>query len=258
MGSIADYNFTVFIICYLFICFVLFLFVCFFSFSSGTQLPSQRLSTCQGCNWTSDSHERQLSPSTNPTFDHYGEKDSVTSSSLHQAQNLALSSQSISKPRNPIFEHCIGQIQSVPEHAKTQSCVSHNKPSKMQGDSCRNLPHPCGENENISSQHTMDKSPTSTHTNMEYRGGFVESEMARLTLHEARSKPEVAAVSNVCGQPTSPTSTGVKSPQLAGVGRARLLAEARKNNFGGICYSPPKVTGTCTIQTPLHSCAEPN
>lgn len=233
-------------------------FCSFFFFSSGTQLPSQRLSTSQGYNWLSDSHERQLSPSTNPAFDHYDERDSVTSSSLHQAQNLAIPAQSVSKPRNPIFEHCIGQMQSVPKQAKTQSFVSHNKQNKMQGDSCRKLAHPCGENENISSHHTMDKSPTSTHTNMEFMGGFVETEMARLTLHEARSKPEVAAVSNVCGQPTSPTSTGVKSPQLAGVGRARLLAEAWKNNFGGICYSPPKVTGTCTIQTPLHSCVAPN
>ena len=172
----------------------------------------------------------------------------MTRSSVRQAQNLAVSPQSVSKPRNPIFEHCIGQMQSAPEQAKTRSFVSHNKRNKTQVDSCRHLAYPCGEpvNENISSQHAMDRSPTSAHTNMEFRGGFVESEMARLTLHGARSKPEVAAVSNVCGQPTSPTSTGVKSPQLAGVGRARLLAEARKNNFGGICYSPPKVTGTCS------------
>jgi len=60
-------------------------------------------------------------------------------------------------------------------------------------------------------------------------------------------KPGVAAVSNVCGQPTSPTSRGVNAPHLAGVGRARLHAEARKNNFGGICFSSTRTTGTLFI-----------
>ena len=214
------------------------------------------MSTSPGYNWKSDSHERQHSPSTNPSFHHYDEHDSATSSSVQQAQNLAqrnVSSQSFSKPKNPIFEHCIGKMQSGPEQAKTQSFVSSNVQNRMHVDTLRNVAHPCGENENISSQHTTEGSPMSTHSNMELRGGFVENEIARLTLHEARSKPEVAAVSNVCGQPTSPTSTGVKGPQLAGVGRARLLAEARKNNFGGICYSPPKVTGMCVLLLSLRS-----
>ena len=57
------------------------------------------------------------------------------------------------------------------------------------------------------------------------RAGFVESEMARLTLHEVRSKTAVALVSYVCGQPTSPTFTGVKSLQLAGAGRARRSSQ---------------------------------
>ena len=97
-----------------------------------------------------------------------------------------------------------------------------------------------------SSQHMTKTTPEcSTQDKIELRSGFIESEMEKkLTLHTAQErKPEVAAVSNVCGHPTSPTSSGANGPPLAGVGRARLLAEARKNNFGGICYSPPKAAG---------------
>lgn len=50
-------------------------------------------------------------------------------------------------------------------------------------------------------------------------------------------------MNNVRGQPTSPKSTGVSSTHLAGVGRARLHAEARKKNFGGVSFSPPKTSG---------------
>lgn len=79
---------------------------------------------------------------------------------------------------------------------------------------------------------------------MELRTGFIENEMEKtLRLHGNTTKPEVAAVSSVCGQPTYPTSSCANGPHLAGVGRARHFAEARKNNFGGICYSPPKNAG---------------
>ena len=79
---------------------------------------------------------------------------------------------------------------------------------------------------------------------MELRAGFIENEMEKtLRLHGHTTKPEVAAVSSVCGQPTYPTSSSANGPHLAGVGRARHFAEARKNNFGGICYSPPKNAG---------------
>ena len=79
---------------------------------------------------------------------------------------------------------------------------------------------------------------------MELTAGFIESEMEKtLRLHGSTAKPEVAAVSSVCGQPTYPTSSFANGPHLAGVGRARHFAEARKNNFGGICYNPPKNAG---------------
>lgn len=102
-----------------------------------------------------------------------------------------------------------------------------------------------GANDSFHSEYTSAKPPSSpTNSNLEFRRGSIESEMEnRLKLVE-QEKPEVAAVSSVCGQPTSPSSKGANSPpQLAGVGRARLHAEARKNNFGGICYNTQRVTG---------------
>ena len=79
---------------------------------------------------------------------------------------------------------------------------------------------------------------------IELRAGFIENEMEKtLRLHGNATKPEVAALSSVCGQPTYPTSSRANGPHLAGVGRARHFAEARKNNFGGICYNPPKNAG---------------
>lgn len=97
-----------------------------------------------------------------------------------------------------------------------------------------------------SSQHknssfTHESSPVDP---MKLRPGFIENEMEKtLRLHGNMTKPEVAAVSSVCGQPTYPTSSRANGPHLAGVGRARHFAEARKNNFGGICYSQPKNAG---------------
>jgi len=64
-------------------------------------------------------------------------------------------------------------------------------------------------------------------------------------------KPAVTTLSNVCGQPTSPTSKSVNAPHLAGAGRARLHAEARKNNFGGICFgTAARAAGNETTRTP--------
>lgn len=77
-------------------------------------------------------------------------------------------------------------------------------------------------------------------------GGFSMTEMENKLKLAVNDKPAVATLSNVCGQPTSPTSKSVNAPHLAGAGRARLHAEARKNNFGGICFSTAaRATGKC-------------
>ena len=103
----------------------------------------------------------------------------------------------------------------------------------------------CGrQNLLTSSQHTDSFTQESSSAPMELRAGFIENEMEKtLRLHGSTTKPEVAAASSVCGQPTYSTSPCANGPRLAGVGRARHFAEARKNNFGGICYSPPKNAG---------------
>ena len=103
---------------------------------------------------------------------------------------------------------------------------------------------PYGANTSFHHQHTQEKAPSSpADSNPEFRSGYIESEMKNRLKLVTLEKTEMAAASNGCGHPTSATSKGVNSPQLAGVGRARLLAEARKNNFGGICYNPPRPTG---------------
>lgn len=223
----------------------------FFFSSSGRKLTSEGLSTCQGYNWSTDIREIQVSTSTNRAFHNCVDQDSAPSSSAQESQNLTqrnVSSQAASKSRNPIFQYCVGQMQNILENSKTQGFVSNNEQNVVQDQTIGNLSLPQGQNGQISTYHVTERSPnSSTHTNAEFRGGFIEIEMAKLTLPGKRSYPEVTAVPGVCGQPTSPTSTGVRGPLLAGVGRARLLAEARKNNFGGICNSPPKVTGNSFV-----------
>lgn len=222
--------------------------------NSGRKLTSEGLSTCQGYNWSTDIREIQVSTSTNRAFHNCVDQDSAPSSSTQESQNLTqrnVSSQAASKSRNPIFQYCVGQMQNILENSKTQGFVSNNEQNVVQDETIGNLLLPQGQNGQISTYHVTERSPnSSTYTNAEFRGGFIEIEMAKLALPGKRSYPEVTAVPGVCGQPTSPTSTGVKGPLLAGVGRARLLAEARKNNFGGICNSPPKVTGTEEERTP--------
>jgi len=211
--------------------------------NSGMQLPSGRGSASQGYNTSTDLIERQLSPPTNSVFRHCVQQSAVSGPFLHGAHNSAQKNaptSPASKPRNPIFEHYIAQMQNKTDLSKESSTVSAHEQGQRQCDT--NVVQPCRLDGSISSESI----PTSSvNTNVELREGLIEREMeSRLSLHEPTSKPEVAAVSNICGQPTSPASAGVKNPQLAGVGRARLRAEARQKNFGGICYSPPKVTAT--------------
>lgn len=215
------------------------------------QLPSRMCSASQGYNTNLDIQRKQYSPTSNPVFQHCVEQGAISSPSQQQGRNDSKLAQtsvvrcSAPNQKNPIFQYCIEKMQSELPQARVHlpSTVSEatNEQYKAQ---LSNVVKPHGANNSIHSQHTSEKPPLSpTASNPEFRSGFIESEMEnRLQLVE-REKTEKAVVSNVCGQPTSPTSTGVNSPQLAGVGRARLHAEAKKNNFGGICYNTPRTVG---------------
>ena len=233
--------------------------------------------TSQGFNTNSDVRGQQYSPSSNPVFRHCVEQNAISGPSQQQVYydpglpQRGPSATSASKPTNPIFQYCLenmqGGSQGTHEHPVVfeESNEQYQTQRHVVGD--RNFVNSRVTSESFSSQETSRTPPSSpTDANIELRSGFIESEMqSRLKLGTA-VKPQVAAVSNVCGQPTSPTSTGVNSPHLAGVGRARLHAEARKNNFGGICFSPPKTSGidffnalhiecqtyTCTVKPVLN------
>ncbi|XP_078356605.1 uncharacterized protein LOC144641480 [Oculina patagonica] len=218
------------------------------------QLPSRMCSTSQGCNTNLD--RQQYSPTSNPVFQHCVEQGVISSPSQQQGRNNSNFAPTgaircrAPKQNNPIFQYCIEKMQGEPPQARVPSTVfeASNEQYKAQ---LNNAAKPRGAKNSFHSQNTSEKPPSSpTDANGEFRSGFIESEMkSRLKLVE-REKPEVTAVSNVCGQPTSPTSTGVNSPQLAGAGRARLHAEARKNNFGGICYNTSRAAGIETTRTP--------
>ncbi|KAJ7376800.1 hypothetical protein OS493_032262 [Desmophyllum pertusum] len=82
---------------------------------------------------------------------------------------------------------------------------------------------------------TQPLSPTDA--NPEFRSGVIESEMENRFKLIARKTSGVAAVSNVCGQPTSPTSAGVNSPQLAGLvepGSTRKLGRTILAGFASV------------------------
>lgn len=216
------------------------------------QLPSRMCSTSQGYNTSLDIQGQQYSPPSNPVFRHCIEQGAISSTSQQQGRYGSNFSQtdavgcSVSKPKNPIFQYCIEKMQGESPQARLLSPVykassEQYKTQLSHGD--KNFVTPCGSN----NSHTNEMPPSSsTDTDLQFRtSGFIDSEMEnRLKLAE-NDKPEVAAVSNVCGQPTSPSSKGVNVPHLAGVGRARLHAEARKNNFGGICFSTTRATGMC-------------
>ncbi|KAL9963314.1 hypothetical protein ACROYT_G032504 [Oculina patagonica] len=226
------------------------------SSNSGIQLPSRMCSTSQGYNTNLDVHRQQYSPTSNPVFQHCVEQGAISSLSQQQGRNNSNFAPtgaircSAPKQNNPIFQYCIEKMQGEPQQGRVPSTVSEasNEQYKAQ---LNIVVKSRGANNSFHSQHTSEKPPLSpTDANPEFRSSFIESEMKnRLKLVE-REKPELTAISNVCGHPTSPTCTGVNSPQLAGVGRARLHAEARRNNFGGICYNTPRPTGIEPSRTP--------
>lgn len=219
------------------------------------QLPSRMCATSQGYNTNLENVQgQQFSPSLNPVFRHCVQQGAISSLSQQQ-QGSSYSNfsekngveQGVSKPKNPIFQYCIENMRGEAPQAHSLSPVYEASSEQYvtqvsQGD--RNLGTPC-----VSSTSYTNEIPPSlpTDTNLRFRSSGFVTEMENKPKQAENDKPDVAVVSNVCGQPTSPTSKGVNAPQLAGVGRgrARLHAEARKNNFGGICFSTTRTTGKC-------------
>jgi len=228
------------------------------SSNPGMQLPSRMCATSQGYNTNLENvHGQQYSPSSNPVFRHCVQQGAISSSSQQQGRYDSNFSQvdsvgyGVSRPKNPIFQYCIEKMQGeAPQtHSSSPVCQTSSEQYITQvshGD--RNLVTPCVS----SNSYTNDFPPSPpTDTNPRFKtSGFSVTEMENKLKLAENVKPDVAAVSNVCGQPTSPTSKGVNAPHLAGVGRARLHAEARKNNFGGICFSTTRATGNETTRTP--------
>ena len=85
----------------------------------------------------------------------------------------------------------------------------------------------------------------------------IGDQVERLKLGVERNSQEVHEASGVRGVTGPRGSTGIVPPHFSGFGRARLAAEARKNNFGGISSSPPKAAGKCWFVCLLVSVFEP-
>ena len=208
------------------------------------QLPSRMCATSRGYNTNLENvHGQKYSPSLNPVFRHCVQQGALSSLSKQQGNSYSNFSETngvrngMSKPKNPIFQYCIEKMQGEAPQAQSPSPVyetSREQYITQVSHGERNLVTPQCVSSNSYTNEIPPSSPTDT--KLRFRGsGFIAE----------NDKPDVSVVSNVCGQPTSPTSKGVNAPLLAGVGRARLHAEARKNNFGDICFSTTRTTGKC-------------
>lgn len=113
----------------------------------------------------------------------------------------------------------------------------HNEPSEERG-----LIR--GENEQNALRHGLDGYFTSSKS-ADSRIRNMGDQVERLKLGVERNSQEVHEASSVRGVTGPRGSTGIVSSHFSGFGRARLAAEARKNNFGGISSSPPKAAGKC-------------
>lgn len=129
---------------------------------------------------------------------------------------------------NPIFQHCIGKMQNLNRN-------TNNEPSKEHG-LIRD------ETEQSALRHDLDGHFTSSKS-ADLRIRNMGDQVARLKLGVERNSQEVHEASGVRGVTGPRGSTGIVPPHFSGFGRARLAAEARKNNFGGISSSPPKAAG---------------
>ena len=98
------------------------------------------------------------------------------------------------------------------------------------------------ETEQNALRHDLDGYFTSSKS-ADLRKRNIGDQVARLKLGVERNSQEVHEASGVRGVTGPRGSTGIVPPHFSGFGRARLAAEARKNNFGGISSSPPKAAG---------------
>ncbi|PFX14695.1 hypothetical protein AWC38_SpisGene21129 [Stylophora pistillata] len=151
---------------------------------------------------------------------------------------------SVTTAKNPIFQHCLDNMKAESRSPRENSvfCNESNESNEQYSRELArddgNITRPYVVNERFSSQ---DTSKTSSSSLTNASKGLGNEMQTRLKL-VSNETPEVAVMYNIRGQPTSPNSTGVSSPHLAGVGRARLHAEARRKNFGGVTFSPSKTS----------------
>lgn len=213
------------------------------------QLPSTMCSTYPGYNTSSDIHGQQYSTSSNPVFRHCVQQGAIASSSQQQERydsNFSRAdSVNVCKPKNPIFQYCVEKMQGEAPPAYSPSPMyeaSSRQYTTQVSNADMNLVTSC-----VSSNSDTNEIPPSLPTDPRFRtNGFSMPKMENKLKLAVSGKPAVTTLSNVCGQPTSPTSKSVNAPHLAGAGRARLHAEARKNNFGGICFgTAARAAGKC-------------
>lgn len=188
------------------------------------------------------------SASDSPVFRHCVEQSVIPSSSqqrvFHDSDLLRRdpAATSVTTPKNPIFQHCLDNMKAESRSPLKNSVIcneSNEQYSRELAHGDGNITRPYVVTEGFSSQDTS-KTSSSLLTNASKGLGNEMQSRHKLVANE---KPEVAVMYNIRGQPTSPNSTGVSSPHLAGVGRARLHAEARRKNFGGVTFSLPKTSG---------------
>lgn len=214
------------------------------------QLPSSLYNSSQGLSSQVENRGQRYSGTDNPIFRHSLEQSVTVSSSqqqvFHDSDLLRRGpmATSISTPKNPVFQHCLDNMkaQSRSLHENPVVCdksIEQYSRQLTHGDS--NSERPGVGNKSFSSQDTRKTSSSSS--SLTNASEELENEIQSRLKLVTNEKPEFAPMNNVRGQPTSPKSTGVSSTHLAGVGRARLHAEARKKNFGGVSFSPPKTSG---------------
>lgn len=227
------------------------------SSSSEVQLPSSLYNSSQGLSSQVENRGQRYSGTDNPIFGHSLEQSVTVSSSqqqvFHDSDLLRRGpmATSISTPKNPVFQHCLDNMkaQSRSLHENPVVCdksIEQYSRQLAHGDS--NSERPGVGNKSFSSQDTRKTSSSSS--SLTNASEELENEIQSRLKLVTNKKPEFAPMNNVRGQPTSPKSTGVSSTHLAGVGRARLHAEARKKNFGGVSFSPPKTSGIGAAGSP--------
>lgn len=225
------------------------------SASSTVQLPSSMYNSSQGFSSQGGYRGQRSSASDSPIFRRCVEQSVIPSSSqqrvFHDSDLLRRDPlvTSVTTAKNPIFQHCLDNMKAESRSPRENSVICNESNEQYSRELARddgNITRLYVVNERFSSQ---DTSKTSSSSLTNASKGLGNEMQTRLKL-VSNERPEVAVMYNIRGQPTSPNSTGVSSPHLAGVGRARLHAEARRKNFGGVTFSPSKTSGIGVAGTP--------